>query len=262
MKIDLRYKRALVGGASSGLGKAIALELANCGAHVTLVSHHENKIAETLSQLSTEYKQEHSFLVVDYNDFESYKKIMANYLKHNPIDILVNNTQGPEAGSIYEKKIEDYQAAFDLLFKVNCFTSLEAIKGMAKRHWGRIINVSSMTVKEPNENLILSNTIRVAWQSWCKSLSDAYALKGITVNTILTGLFETDRIIKLTQIAADKQKISLENALMQRLADIPMKRLGKPEEYGYLAAFLASDQAAYLTGASIPLNGGMMKSLA
>jgi len=261
MKIDLKNKKALVGGGSDGLGKASAIALSRCGAEVTLVSHNENKLKNALSLLDISHGQKHKYLVVDYNDFPSYQKIISSFLEKESIDILINNTQGPPAGNISEKNIEDYQAAFDLLFKVNCYHSLLAVKKMKNNGWGRIINFSSLAVKEPMENLVLSNTIRSAWQSWCKSLAEYYAPFGITVNTILTGLFDTERIKNLTETQAQQQGISFEKALENRVSAIPIQRLGNPKEYGNLVAFLASNEASYLTGTSIPLDGGATKGI-
>lgn len=261
MKIDLTGRKALVGGASAGLGKAIAMELADCGAEVTLAARNPEKLKKAQNELSTDAGQSHQILVVDYTDFEAYRRVMEPYFRENPIDILVNNTQGPLAGTIDDLTLKDYRKAFDLLFMVNCFNSMQVVKGMAERGWGRIINVSSSTVREPVDTLVLSNTMRTAWLSWCKSLSVFYADKGVTVNTILTGRFDTERIRSLTQKTADKSGVSFDEAMKSMLASLPAKRLGKTEEYGALAAFLASNNAAYINGAAIPLDGGMLKGL-
>lgn len=259
MNIDLSHKRALVGGGSTGLGRAAALELALCGAEVTVVSHNEEKLQRVLSQLDHSKGQNHQYLLTDYTDFDRYQNEITKYFENHSVDILINNTQGPHLGGIADLKIDDYQKAFDLLFKVNCFTTLLALPNMVNNHWGRVINISSMTVKEPLKYLVLSNTIRSAWQNWCKELASSYAEKGITCNTILTGLFETDRIIHLNQEAAERQGLSIEEIMKQRAAAIPIGRLGRPEEYGTVVAFLASAQSSYLTGVSIPLDGGAMK---
>lgn len=259
MNIHLENKSALVGGASTGLGLAVALALAECGARVCLVSHNEQKLQKALAQLPKNHGQEHRYLVADYKDFVNYQKLISDFFSKNTIDILVNNTQGPSAGNISQLGIEDYQEAFDLLFKVNCFTTLQALERMQQKAWGRIINLSSISVKEPMPNLVLSNTMRSAWQSWCKSLAEFYANKGITVNTILTGLFNTERITQLAENQAKQLNISFDEALQQSLSSIPIGRLGEPSEFGAVAAFLASEQASFLTGASIPLDGGSTK---
>lgn len=261
MEINLLGKRALVGGASSGLGRAIALEMANCGASVVLMARNEQKLKEVLSSMDSSRGQTHSYLVTDFNNFNQHKNVLETFFEGNEIDILVNNTNGPVAGDVSTKDISDYQLAFDLLFQNAVYTSNLALSGMRKNQFGRIINVSSMTVKEPQDSLILSNTMRTALTSWAKSLSNAVAADGITVNTILTGLFQTDRLNSLMTLQAEKQSTSLDLIKSQRINSIPMKRLGDPKEYGYLATFLASSYASFITGVSIPIDGGAGKSL-
>jgi 3-oxoacyl-[acyl-carrier protein] reductase len=155
--------------------------------------------------------------------------------------------------------IDDYQQAFDLVFKTVCETTLSALPHMIKQKFGRIINVSSISVKEPVTNLVLSNSIRSATAAWAKTLANEVAVHQITVNNILTGFFDTERITSLIDNEAKLTGQSTTAIRNRRANEIPMRRLGKPEEYGYLVAFLASDYAAYLTGASIPLDGGLTK---
>lgn len=261
MKINLKGKTALVGGSTQGLGKAIAIELANCGAIVTLVSRNKIKLQKVLAELPTPFQQKHKFLKVDYYNFNAYKKIIQQYFKTNSIDILVNNTNGPKGGTAFDKNIDDYQLAFDLLFKSAVFTTMEAIKNMKKTRFGRIINATSLTVKEPLENLVLSNSMRAAVATWAKTLAGQVAPFGITVNNILTGIFDTERIVALNKLRAETQGIPYKEVAKSQIEAIPMKRLGKPKEYGYLVTFLASEYAAYITGTNIPIDGGLIKSL-
>jgi len=261
MKINLIGKKALVGGSSQGLGKAIAKELANCGATVTLVSRNKCKLQKVLLELPTEFQQKHQFLEVDYYKFDAYKKIIQEYFKIHTVDILINNTNGPKGGTVFDKQIDDYQQAFDLLFKSVVFTTMEAIKNMKKTGFGRIINATSLTVKEPLEQLVLSNSIRAAVATWAKTLAGQVAPFGITVNNILTGIFDTERIVELNKLRAKTQGISYREVLNSQIESIPIKRLGKPEEYGYLVSFLASEYASYITGSNIPIDGGLIKSL-
>ncbi len=139
-------------------------------------------------------EQKHQYLVADFSDFENYKKIITEYFNIHSVDILVNNTNGPEPGLALEKNVEDYQKAFDLLFKTVCETTLLALPHMIKQGSGRIINVSSLSVKEPIGNLALSNSIRSAVIAWAKTLSNEVAQHHITVNNVLTGYFDTERI--------------------------------------------------------------------
>ena len=144
---------------------------------------------------------------MDFNNFNDLKIVTADFLKNNTIDILINNTQGPPAGGSLEKNIADYQNSFDLLFKTHVWITSLALKGMSDKKWGRIINVASISVKEPLNYLVLSNSMRAALVTWAKSLSIDVAKDNITVNNVLTGYFDTDRIQKLNSEKAKKMKI-------------------------------------------------------
>ena len=261
MNISLKNKKALVGGSSGGIGKAIAQQLAESGASVTLMSRSEEKLRRIVSDLPTEQGQEHQYLVVDFSDFDGYKSLISKFFENNSVDILVNNTQGPSAGNTLEKRTADYQEAFELLFKTVVFTTELALKNMRKNRWGRIINVASVSVKEPLSYLALSNTIRAAVVTWAKSLSTDVGQDKITVNSILTGYFDTERIEQLNIKKAEQLGIEKSEVRADMESKVPIKRIGDPKEYGYLVAFLASDNAAYITGTQIPLDGGLLKSL-
>ncbi|MDP5230314.1 MAG: SDR family oxidoreductase [Cellulophaga sp.] len=261
MNISLKGKKALVGGSSDGIGKAIAIQLAKSGASVTLVSRSEDKLKKIVSDLDTSVGQQHQYIVVDYTNFEDYKAKISAYFNTNTIDILVNNTQGPAAGNSLEKSTEDYQQAFDLLFKTTIFTTELALKNMMQNKWGRIINVASVSVKEPLSYLALSNSIRAAVVTWGKSLASDVGAHQITVNSILTGYFDTQRITQLNATKAKQLNISETKVRNDMEEKVALKRIGNPEEYGFLVAFLASDNAAYITGTSIPIDGGLLKTV-
>ncbi|AZA83178.1 short-chain dehydrogenase [Chryseobacterium lactis] len=258
MNIQLSSKNALVGAATQGIGAGIAIELAKCGANVTVMARNESKLQNIVSSLPVvNADQKHQYLVADFSDFENYKEIITTFFATHSIDILVNNTNGPEPGLAQDKKVEDYQKAFDLLFKTVCETTLLALPHMISQKNGRIINVSSLSVKEPIGNLALSNSIRSAVIAWAKTLSNEVAQHQVTINNILTGYFDTERIQNLINHEAQQTGKTEEEIKKARENKIPMKRLGKPEEYGHLVAFLASEYSAYLTGTSIPLDGGL-----
>ncbi|WP_375583435.1 SDR family oxidoreductase [Cyclobacterium xiamenense] len=261
MIIDLRGYRAVVGGATRGLGLAAARQLAASGATVTLMARNEHSLNEALASLSSDAGQQHDYLQVDYLDFIGFRQLTESFFSGKKVDILVNNTNGPKAGTVNEKTTEDFQEAFDLLFKTYHHLTQLLVPGMRSRGYGRILNVSSVSVKEPLPNLVLSNSIRTAVVSWAKSLADAVASDGVTVNSILTGAFDTERIRELTQKQAQASGDTIDALLEARKASIPAGRFGDPKEYGYLLAFLASPMAAYITGASIPIDGGAIKSL-
>ena len=261
MNISLKNKKALVGGSSGGIGKAIAQQLAESGASVTLMSRSEDKLKAIIAALPTDKGQSYDYLVVDFSDFVNYEKIISTYFASNSVDILVNNTQGPSAGSTLEKKVDDYQDAFDLLFKTVVRTTELALPHMMKSKWGRIINVASVSVKEPLSYLALSNSIRASLVTWAKSLATDLGAQQITVNSILTGYFDTERIAQLNAKKAEQLGIDQKEVRADMESKVPVKRIGDPKEYGYLVAFLASEQAGYITGTQIPIDGGLLKSL-
>ena len=261
MRIDLDGKKALVGGSTGGIGKAIAIELSKCGADVTLMARNKEKLKKTINELSKNENSNHNYIEVDFNNFNDLKIVTADFFKKNTIDILINNTQGPAAGGSLEKNVTDYQNAFDLLFKTHVWITSLALKGMTLKKWGRIINVASISVKEPLNYLVLSNSMRAALVTWAKSLSTDVAKSSITVNNILTGYFDTDRIQKLNLEKAKKMKIKPSKVRKAMEDMVPMKRIGDPEEYAYLVCFLASNFSSYITGTNIPIDGGLIKSL-
>lgn len=261
MKISLENKSALVGGSSGGIGKAIAQQLAASGASVTLMARNEAKLREVLKSLPASEGQAHDYLVVDFSDYVGFKERISAFFASHQVDILVNNTQGPSAGTTLEKKVTDYQEAFDLLFKTVVLTTELALPHMMGNRWGRIINVASISVKEPLSYLALSNSIRASLVTWAKSLATDVGDKGITVNSILTGYFDTERIAQLNAKKAEQLGISEDQVLSEMKSRVPLKRIGDPKEYGYLAAFLASGNAAFITGTQIPIDGGLLKSL-
>ena len=257
MQISLKNKKALIGGASSGLGKAIAIQLARCGAQITVIGRNQVKLDAVVKKLDAINSGGNASLLTDYNDFQSYQNDISKFFEGNQVDILVNNTQGPNSGNVFDKTADDYQKACDLLFQVAVYTSTLALKGMLEKRSGRIINLSSMTVKEPQNQLVLSNTMRAALCSWSKSLSNEVADRGVTVNSILTGFFDTERLKELAKNQSLKSGMSVEEIENNRLLGIPAKRLGQVEEYGHLVAFLASEYSSYITGAAIPIDGGV-----
>lgn len=260
MQVSLKGKKALVGGASRGLGKAIAIQLAASGASVTLMARKKEALEKVLQELPATEGQQHGYLVVDFADFNRFKSTITDWFRNNTVDILVNNTNGPSAGGVLEKTVDDYQVSFDLLFKtVNLLTML-ALPGMQAAKYGRIINLSSVSVKEPLQNLVLSNSIRSAVISWARTLAKEVAREGITVNNILTGYFDTERLNEINGAQAEKRGISLETYKETMKKDVPAGRFGDPAEFGWLVTFLASDLAGYITATSIPIDGGLLKS--
>ena len=261
MEIDLTGKFALVGGSTDGIGKAIATRLAASGASVCIMARNKSKLEKVVNELDTSRNQKHKFLEVDFSNYNLFSKSIKYFFETNYIDILVNNTQGPDGGSALEKSIDDYQSAFDLLFKCAVKTSLLALTNMRDKKWGRIINVASISVKEPLNYLVLSNSLRSALVTWSKTLSVDIAKFNITINNVLTGYFNTERLKQLNSKKAEKLGINI-STIEDKIKDtIPMKRFGNPEEYANLVCFLASEKSDYITGINIPIDGGFLKSL-
>ena len=261
MKINLNNKKALVGGSSKGLGYAVAKELAKCGAIVTLASRNEPLLKKNVIELEKITGNNHNYIVVDYNNSRDYKEIIDDFFKTNSVDILVNNTQGPPSGDVLSVTESDYKNTFNLLFQNTVNTSIAALKNMKKNGWGRIINMTSVSVKEPLSYLALSNTIRSAVSSWGKTLSIESGKYNVTVNNILTGFFNTERLKELNSEKAKKFNVESKEVFKKMSEMVPMKRIGEPEEFGYLIAFLASEYADYINGANIPIDGGLLKSM-
>jgi 3-oxoacyl-[acyl-carrier protein] reductase len=261
MELTLEGRKALVGGSSRGIGRAIAEQLAASGASVTLMARSEDTLKDIVASLPVGKGQRHGYLVVDFTDIEAYRNTMTSFFADNSVDILVNNTQGPPAGNSLEMPEAAYQEAFELLFKTVLLTTQLALQHMISAKWGRIINVASVSVKEPLPYLALSNTIRAAVVTWAKSLATDVGRYGITVNNVLTGYFDTERIAQLNEKKAAVQGIPATRVRAEMEAKVPLGRIGRPEEYGYLATFLASDKASYITGINLPIDGGLLHSL-
>ena len=230
MKIELSGKKALIGGSSKGIGLGIAKQLAESGASVCLMARNETKLKEIVSKLPSSENQNHDYLVVDFSSFDGFKIIIEEYVDKNRIDILINNTQGPPAGNSLSKDIESYQEAFDLLFKSVVYTTSLIVPKMLKNKWGRIINVTSVSVKEPLNYLVLINSIRSAVVAWAKSLSVDVGKDGVTVNSILTGYFDTERIKDLNKEKSKSLNISEDEVLEKMKSLVPINILGKTEE--------------------------------
>ena len=261
MEVSLVGKKALVGGSSKGIGFGIAKQLAESGASVCLMARDVKKMKEIVQTLPSTNSQEHSYLVVDFSDFNSFKNIIEDYLNETQIDILINNTQGVPAGNSLSKSIDDYQKAIDVLLKCVVNTSSLAIIKMKEKGWGRIINLTSISVKEPLNYLVLSNSIRAAVVTWGKSLSVDLAPFGVTVNSIITGFIDTEHLAHLNEQKSKNMNIPVSEILDGIKKSIPSNRLGKPSEMGELATFLASDKASYITGTAIPIDGGFLRSI-
>ncbi|MEZ4546561.1 MAG: SDR family oxidoreductase [Thermodesulfobacteriota bacterium] len=262
MDLQLKNKVAIVAASSKGLGRAIALGLAREGARLTICARRESELEETAREIRGETSAEVLAIPADVSKTGDIHKVISGTLdKYSTVDILVNNAGGPPVGGFLDFSLEDWHKAVELnLFSTVTF-SREVLPLMKESNWGRIINITSVAVKEPIDGLILSNSVRAGVTGLAKSLSKEFARYNITVNNICPGRILTDRIIQLASIRAEKEGKTVEEALESMGSDIPAGRIGRPEELASLAVFLASERASYITGTSIQVDGGLVKGL-
>lgn len=250
MDLGIAGRVALVMGASKGIGLAVARALAREGARVAISSRSEDSLREAAESIEGGA----SVFPADTGDLERMAALPGEVAEQvGPVEILVLNTGGPPAGAALDASAGDWEDAERSLVRAPRELISAALPGMRERGWGRIANVASTSVKEPIPGLALSNVYRAAAMGFLKTLAREVAADGVTVNTIATGRFETERIGALHG--------SIEKAAEQAREDVPAARLGQPEEYGDLVAFVCSERADYLTGAVIPLDGGLMRGV-
>ena len=254
--LSLLNKNAIVCGSTQGIGKSIAIELAELGANVTLVARNEEALKIVLAELDKSKNQKHQYLVADFSDSLHVKFKANEYALQNSIDILVNNTGGPPAGAIVDAEINSFMAAYQSHLLCNHALVQAFLPSMKKNNWGRIINIISTSVKQPLKGLGVSNATRAAVAGWAKTLSFEVAKYGITVNNVLPGATKTVRLENIINSKAAKTNNQIEEIEAEMLAEIPAGRFGNPEEVAALTAFLASPAAAYINGQSIAVDGG------
>lgn len=257
MNISLVGKTALVGGSSKGIGKASAFQLAQMGANVGVMARSTDLLMEVVRELPRVHpNQHHFFTTIDTSDIQDLILKVRDVLKNNTVHILVNNTGGPAGGNITSALPEDFIEAIQNHLITNHILSGLVIPGMKKSGYGRIINIISTSVKIPLKGLGVSNTTRGAVASWAKTLSNELASFGITVNNVLPGATSTERLEQIIESKSHKIQQSRQIVAESMLAEIPMGRFGHPEEIAATVGFLASPAASYITGVSIPVDGG------
>lgn len=257
MNIDLTGKKAIICGASKGIGRAAAEEISSLGASVTIMARNEDALKEVCSGLDTSKGQTHTYLVADFSDPAALKDMITEYVDTNsPFHILVNNTGGPPAGPVNAADEAEFIAAFTQHLLGNQIMVQALMNGMKAEKYGRIINIISTSVKMPLKGLGVSNTVRGAVANWAKTLASELGSFGITVNNVLPGATDTDRLDEIFDGKSAKLGISKDDVIKNEKAIIPAGRFGKPEELGAAIAFLASPAAAYINGINLPVDGG------
>jgi 3-oxoacyl-[acyl-carrier protein] reductase len=250
MDLGIDGRVALVMGASKGLGRGVAESLAREGAKVAIASRSREQLDATAEEIHGHV----TAFVADAGDLDGLGQLVADVEADlGSIDILVANTGGPPKGLALDNSIAEWEEAYRSLV-LGLRVLVEAVlPGMRERGWGRIVNIGSSSTVEPIPALTLSNANRLAAVGFLKTLSREVAADGITINTIATGKFGTDRLAE--------NEGSLERAEQKARETVPAARLGLPEEFGDLVAFLASDRAAYINGTTIPIDGGLLRSV-
>jgi 3-oxoacyl-[acyl-carrier protein] reductase len=262
MDLGLEGKTALVAASSRGLGRAIADELAREGASLLICARTVAPLEEAGQAIHDATGAEVVAVPTDLTNPQDVERLMETArTEFGKIDILVTNTGGPPPGLFESHTAEAWSAAVEQnLYSVLNLTRA-VLPGMKEARWGRIINITSVAVKQPIDGLILSNAVRAAVTGFAKTLANEVASAGITVNNVMPGYTRTERLDGLAKNIAESQGITVEEAFENWEAQSPMKRIGEPKEFAALVAFLASERASYITGTSIPVDGGFIQAL-
>ena len=262
MNLGLQNRVALVRGASAGIGYACALELAREGARVFLCSRSEARASEAARRIHDETGASVAGFEADVTDAQAAERFVKLAQEQaRKIDILVTNAGGPPASSFADADIDTFRTAFEL-------TALSAIRlaklvlpGMRERKWGRIINITSVSAKQPIDGLLFSNTVRPGLTGWAKSVANEVAVDNVTVNNVAPGYTLTERQNEHAETRARALGKSKAEMIELWAAQAPIKRLADPREIGFAVAFLASERASYITGVTLPVDGGWVRGL-
>lgn len=261
MNLNLQGKTAIIGGSSKGLGKACAVALASEGANIVLCARNREALIETRKEIEALGVQVLA-LSVNMSDAEDNQRIVRETVeKFGGVDILVNNSGGPKPATFRDISYEDLDEAYNSVLKYNIRMINLCLPYMEKKGWGRIINIASVTVKEPAPNLVLSNIFRSAVASYAKTISKELISKGVTINTVCPGYFKTDRVTQLMKISSEAENISVEEYEQKAIENFPNKRYMDPQELGDMVSYLCSDQARSVNGTTIQIDGGLLSGL-
>ena len=259
---SLKGKNALICGSTAGIGKAVSMEFAQLGANVTLFSRNEDKLKLVIESMACLDNQNHRFLVGDFNHPDSIQSIINNDISQgNTYHILINNSGGPKGGPIIDAVKTEFLEGFNRHLICNHILSTALLSGMKSENYGRIINIISTSVKQPIQGLGVSNTIRGAVASWSKTLSFEVSSWGITVNNILPGFTNTERLFSLIASKAKSSNRTEADIEDEFKKQIPAGRFGDPEETAKAIAFLASPAAAYINGVNLAVDGGRLSCI-
>jgi len=263
MDLGIKNKVAIVAASTKGLGLAVALNLASEGALVTICSRDKDNLKSAKLKIENETGIQVLAIQADVSKDKDIEQVISKTLEIHPggIDILVNNAGGPPYGMFEDFDIDTWQSAIELnLFSTIRF-SKKVIPFMKSNSWGRIVNITSFSVKQPQDGLILSNTVRAGIIGLAKTLSNEMAKHNILINNVCPGIILTDRIIYLAEERAKKQNKTYDQVIDDMNKKIPIGRIGNPEEFSNLLVFLCSEKNSYITGTTIQIDGGLVQSI-
>ena len=253
MDLGLKDKVAFIAASSQGLGKAVALELAKEGAKIIINGRNKETLERTKQEIENQAEHEVLVLAGDISVSNVREQVIKDALQaYNTIDILITNTGGPPSGKFESFSEEDWDKAYKNLLASTIGLIKGFLPGMKQKHWGRILAITSQAVKQPVNNLVLSNSVKASVAGLIKTLANELGTYNITVNNVMPGYTETERLRKL---------IENDPAFASAKSEIPLARFGKPEEFAAVVAFLAGERAGFITGVSLPVDGGWIKGL-
>jgi 3-oxoacyl-[acyl-carrier protein] reductase len=262
MDLGLSERVAIVAGASKGLGKAIALGLAREGANLAICARSKESLTDTAKWIEENYQVTALPIVADLRNAQDIERVVDSTVrKFNRVDILLNNAGGPPPKSFEESTRDDWERAIDLNFLAGVRLIQLVLPYMKARQWGRIINILSSGLKQPIDGLIQSNAARAAVAGAAKTLSREVAAHGILVNNICPGRIQTERVDAVDAATAQRKGMSAEEVRRESCREIPIGRYGRPEEFANAVVFLASECASYITGSTLQVDGGYIRSL-
>lgn len=262
MDLKLKNKVAYIGGSSKGIGKGIAIQLAKEGCNLILCARNKESLEETAEIIRKDYAVDVLAIPSDLSNMSDVKKSVEKGLEHfKTIDILIANSGGPKPGTFFNLQDEDWTSAYNsvLLYVIELYKLI--IPVMKKNKWGRIINITSLSVKEPAETLLLSNVFRSGVTALAKSISKELYEQGITINNVAPGAFKTNRAIQLMQNKAEIEGKTYDEVEKELSATLPGNKFSSIEDIGNLVAFLVSDLAGEITGTTIQMDKGISKGL-
>src|SRR2546425_3755653 len=262
MELGLKGKAALVTASSKGIGLGVAKVLASEGCRVVVSSRSNDSISQARDQIVRETGNREVYAFnADLTVKEDVDRLVKNATeKLGSVDVLAYNTGPPKPGTFNELSDADWDNGVKLLLMNGVWLAKRLVPSMERKRWGRLVFITSTTLRQPIPNLVLSNTVRLSLAGLSKSLATEYGGKGITSNGIMQGHILTDRQREIAKDVSSRTGMTVDDAMKQVLVEVPLGRYGTPEEVGYLVAFLSSDKASYINGAMIPIDGGMIRS--